>query len=114
MVSQQVSSFHSKAVEFGFRKIKEYLRDAPAQWMLTSGIALSFTTLSGITTLFMLGGLSSYLVAISREAMLQPWDARYERFGTCKDSVRSGLEQHIDCGGPEPGCPQICREKYEG
>jgi len=111
-VSQKSGDLQYAALRSGFKTIAEYFRHAPARWMITPDMSFDFGLASGLGFLLTLGGLSRLFVDIGREALTQPWKVTYERFGTCSDGVRSGLEQHIDCGGPESGCPQTCRQKY--
>jgi len=112
MVSSRSSDLEFIVSQLGLRKISEYLRNAASKWMVTRTIALDWVLLSQLSFLVGLVGFSKYFLETSREALVQPWDARYERFGTCTDGIRSGIEQHIDCGDPDSGCPQTCRQKY--
>ena len=111
-VSWQMSILQNVVAQAGLRRIVDYLEHAPKQWML--GQRLSFNTdlfaKAGLLTALL--AFSAHFVDLNRRAREVPWDDAYQHFGTCADGVRSGLEQHIDCGPPGSSCPQTCREKY--
>ena len=97
------------------RKISDYLQHAPKGWMIGQKTALNFGLLAqtaGLLSLLM--AFCTFYVQSSQQSIALPWQqqAKYEHFGTCADGIRSGLEQHMDCGRPESSCPQTCREKY--
>ena len=112
LVSSRSGKLDSIVSKTGWEKISLYLAKEPAKWMFSLTTAVDSNLLIQLAAITGLLGAVTYFVEINQQALVQPWDSRYERFGSCTDGVKSGLEQHIDCGGPESGCPQTCKEKY--
>ena len=110
--SFRLGHFENMVSQEGLREISDYLVHAPTKWMLTETTALDLPFLLKFTVIASCMTAVNYFVEINQEALSQPWDPRYKHFGSCTDGIRSGLEQHIDCGAPESGCPQTCEEKY--
>ena len=114
-VSWRMDIFENLVAQADLRKITDYLDHAPKGWMLGHKSALNLDLLARATgSLTVLAAFCTFYVAIIQEASTIPWEdqVKYQHFGTCADGIRSGLEQHMDCGRPESSCPQSCREKY--
>ena len=114
-VSWRMDILESVVAQASLRKISDYLQHAPKGWMLGQQASLNLEVLArgaGVLTLLM--AFSTFYVQSGQESIELPWatQVKYEPFGTCADGIRTGLEQHIDCGPPESSCPQTCREKY--
>ena len=112
-VSTRVSILKNIVAAASLRKIIDYLEHIPDGWMLTQRTSLNISSLfsvAGLMTIFV--ALVTLWVNTQKQTFATPWDNRYRDFGSCLDGIRSGLEQHIDCGGPESSCSQTCREKY--
>ena len=94
------------------RRISDYLEHAPKEWMIGNRSSLNINSVFRVGGITVVVALLASFVDLNRQANTISWDTRYNHFGSCSDGIRSGLEQHIDCGGPESSCPQTCREKY--
>ena len=111
-VSYRTAILEKIVASASLRKISDYLEHAPLGWMIGRLMSLN------IGLLFRAGGATALIAVLAmyldglRRASITPWSDAYDHFGSCADGIRSGLEQHIDCGGPEASCPQTCREKY--
>ena len=111
-VSYRTAILEKIVASASLRKISDYLDHAPMGWMISRLMSLN------IGLVFRAGGatvvvavLAMYLDGL-RRAYITPWSDAYDHFGSCADGIRSGLEEHIDCGGIESSCPRTCREKY--
>ena len=114
-VSWRTDILENLVGQASLRKISDYLEYAPKGWMLGEKTSLNTRLLAkGSCGLALLFAFCSVYVNANRRYLCMPWEtqAKYEHFGTCADGIRTGLEQHMDCGGPETSCPQTCREKY--
>ena len=112
-VSLRVDALENVVALASLRKISKFLEYAPMKWMLTQKLSIDLGLFAEITRLlFVVFTFSTVFVAVTVQKSTTPWDGNYNQYGSCADGIRSGLEQHIDCGGPESNCPQSCREKY--
>ena len=112
-VSTRVAVMKNCVAAASLRKLIDYLEHIPDGWMITHRKSINLSSLfsaAGLTTVFI--AIVTLWVQTQKQVFTTPWDNRFEYFGSCYDGIRSGLEQHIDCGGPESSCPQTCREKY--
>ena len=112
-VSNRVSILKHIVASASLKHIVDYLGNIPIGWMITQKRPFNLNTVfSAAGLLTGLAALLTYWVESQRQVLSDPWDNTYRDFGSCYDGIRSGFEQHIDCGGPESSCPQTCREKY--
>ena len=112
-VSLRVNALENVVALASLHKISKFLEYAPMKWMLTQKLSIDLGLISEIMrVLFVVFTLGSVLVATTVQVSTMPWDGKYSNYGSCADGIRSGHEQHIDCGGPESNCPLSCREKY--
>ena len=113
--SWRMDILETVVAQANLRKVSDYLHHAPKGWMIGQKTALNFGLLAQTAGLLSLAvAFCTFYVQSHQQSLAVPWEQqeKYEHFGTCADGIRSGLEQHIDCGRPESSCAHTCREKY--